>query len=462
MAHKLQAVKLLSALSIKNPVYLLLALAGATATSFVPPLAARSPSPPPLTLQESVREALAGNPEILKAGAALKSAEGLRIDAGILVPSNPELELSRSREAGQGDSSNDWRISQEFWLPGQRHYRKAAANSNLDAARWDLVWARRRLAAEVVSTYAEVKLLEEKEVAINQLAELNQRLSEAAEMKFKAGEISFLDNSLLQIETRRSQGEALRLRRAAAAARERMGRLLGRNLPVNETLMPLPEMLAIMARPAATTVDVRQRPDVASALAHRLAAERALSATRLDLLPRPTLFAGESRQTTVFRQDDFRYLAGFTPSLAGVNNASRSRVYGIRFSIPIFNWNRGAMRQAGAALDRAQADEQAVRQAYLSEIRLQRLGFETEAETYRLIAAVLPDVRENLALLEKGYRAGQFSLNDMLLQKDRLYRALIDHSDTALALIRARADLAASEGDFTVFQLPPEVDDHAH
>lgn len=430
-------------------------------------LAAQMPTPlppPPLSLRESVSEALAQNPGILRARAAVKSAEGRRIDAGILVPSNPELELSRGRETGPGgDRSSEWRVAQEFWFPGQRHFRKGAAQSGLDAAGWDLAWARRRTLADVIVAFAEVRLLEEKEAAIGGLAGLNRRLSEAAALKFKAGEISFLDNSLLQIETRRSQGEALRLRRDAAAARERMGLLLGRDRPVSEPLLPLPEMQAILAPPAvapAALAEVRERPDVAAAHALRQAAERALSATRLDLLPRPTLFAGETRESGVLHPEDFRYLPGFAPSIAGVNDASRQRIYGIRFSIPLFNWNRGEVRQAGAALDRALADEQAARREFLSESRQQRLAFETESETYQLIAAVLPDVRENLALLEQGYRAGQLSLNDMLLQKDRLYRALIDHADTAIALIRARADLAASEGDFSVFQLPSEVDTH--
>lgn len=372
----------------------------------------------PMTLADALARGAEASPRIAQAKAQLDAAEARAVQAG--VSPNPEVGLEIENFGGTGpyrsfrQTETTLTVSQRFELGGKRSARKSVARAERDFAALAFSRAQADLARDVRYAHAELRADEDRAVVARDNAGRARELARTAGILVEVGR----DPPL-----RKLRADALLAEAEAEAARS-FGELLGsRRLLETLTGIEDAELTAIGDDQAPAPAGL---PGHAQTLDERLsAAERDAATAKIKLAQSeavPDLTAsGGLRQ---FRE------SGATAVLAGIS-----------IPIPIRNSNRGGI---AAARSDSLAAEAGLAQTRLDSRRLRRDSeIKLGAANQRLAVLsgpALGQAAEAARLAGVGYRAGKFSLIELI-------DAQTAFNSAKLALIEARLDRAKALAD---------------
>lgn len=380
-----------------------------------------------LSEEEATAVALAQNPTVRAARAALEVARAEVAAAAVLE--DPELSadladlgVTRARLDDEGRTDGvdlssgplDWIAGLDLTLPlpapGERAARVGIAQAELRGARAEVLAAEWRLRAQVAAAYQDAVLIEERLGMVEALAALTGRTHALVAESRTAGAATALEENLAALER-----EQVLLRREALLvererAREHVNDLMGLPPEVAWSLQPdgAPSGGAEPAADPEALVDaaVRRRPDLAVVLARHRAAEQALA---LELARRwPRLVVGTA----------------------------------LSLSLPVFSrFNARAIEVARRRREQARADALAAVHRIRAEVHaaLHELGRVSRQETF-FRARIGPRVRRSLELTDAAFEAREVNLLQVLTAQ----RQVLDARERELEL-RATSTAAALE-----------------
>lgn len=361
-----------------------------------------------LSLSAATQRVLAGNPQMIVNAARLDAAEGRVIQAGALP--NPELTYlledfagDTSRSAGQATTT--YSLSQRVSLPGKRSARKAFAREDGALTALEAQSGRLRLIRLTREAYIDALAGAERLAAAEQNQQLAQQLRDAVAARVDAGKVSPIELSRASVAlagARRGSQQAMRL---SELSRKQLAALWGAT-SLTETL---DDSLGLPAKPAASPLTADDSPVIRQARKRIQREQAAVALAEAQRLPDFTLSGGMKREAVTREQ---------------------SVLVGISVPIPLFDRNRGGVQSARADLRAAEAalavgNQQLQREQ--DQLLTQREGNYQDA--LQLRDEVLATASEALEATREGYRAGKFSLIDLLDAQ----RSLMDAQSAYLA-----------------------------
>ncbi len=406
-----------------------LIIAALAAFTYTHPIHAFAASTEQVTLTDAVSIAKAHNPDLAAVTQELGIAQGQLQKARYLSQSNfvsgNELWY---RTRTNRSNSQDWRtaMQQEFEVFGQRALRIKSASINHDETAANVRDQTRLLVAAVKMTFYDAVRSQRRVSLAQNLADLDQRLLNAARSRLNAGEVAPIDYGLAEVQYGRSKRAVLETQEESRAQRSALGRILGgfvgpEPAPAPEApqdVMPL-DLNALEVSARHTRPDLRARQlEVA-----RLETEAALN-SRLNL---PNAVIG----TFVGHESNTEHLFG--PSIG--------------FSVPLFNRRSG--EAAIIEAQRRQA-EQRLRATDLDIGRQVRDAFNRYQTAHKALSIyqqeVIAPAREIMNLHERAFHEGKIDLFRLSFAERESFEAQAGYIEAQFGVNAAAVALELATG----------------
>lgn len=364
-----------------------------------------------LSLSEATRRVLDRNPQTALSAALVDAADGRLTQAGVLP--NPEVSYLGNSSKSPGSTAATYTLSQRFSLSGKRSARQAFAGEDRALIALEALAERLRLVRLTRETYIDALAGQERQTVAEQNLLLVQQLRDAVSARVEAGKVSPIELSRANVAlagARRASQQAVRL---GELSRKQLASLWGETT-LNERLgdsLDIPTQF-----PAAGAADAA--PVILQAQRRIQRGQAAVRLAEAQRLPDVTLSVGAEREAVTRDQ---------------------SMLFGISVPIPLFDRNQGTVRSSRAELTAAEASLSVTRLQFQRERdQLLTLRDGNYQDALQLRDEVLKTAREALEATREGYRAGKFSLIDLLDAQ----RSLIDAQAAYLA---ARTSLHKSD-----------------
>jgi len=318
-----------------------------------------------------------------------------------------------------------------FWL---RPRRLAAAQSRSQQTASRLVQDGLDLIRDVRVGYSDLALAEDRRRVAEKSVELSGRIAELAEARLRAGSASELDVTAARIDSLLQQQQAVRRFYEVDLARQRLRLLLGTPLMKIELVSVVPPATLEFECEVDELVDraLESRPDLQAAWA---ACEAARHRARLA-------------------RHDYLGISAMLPDANGKGEKGFEAGPGLRFTIPVFHQNQGAIARADAEVDRAERHCRTLGETIAMEVRgaCTRLA-QAREELRTWEEAIVPTVEEAVFQSERAYEGGGASLLLTLETSRRLLDSELRQAEASAELGRALAELERSVGR-RVFDTP--------
>ncbi len=411
-----------------------------------PGSAARAAEPVPtetgLTPRSAAAEALRASPDLAAAYESIDAARGRLLQAGLWP--NPALALTgRSDFAFQNEGERAFGVdlAQRFPVAGRLARGQDVARVDVALALAEAREFERVLIGEVQRTVYGLVALDEAIASREGVLRTAEQLARAATRRRQAAEVSDADVNLLEIELARFEQEKRRLELDRAVAAVRLNQLLNRSADSPTVFASsLQEPAFDTSRTAMDlTKTASKRPDLE---AIRLESDRARADARLaraESWEDWTVGAGYESDRQVFRNE---------PSVDPIG-VKRDDFLGLAVDVPLPLWNRnqGRIAEAHANERRARARLAARERAVEAEIEAAR---RRAAELARVASeyhdSLLPRSRQNVELLERGYRQGLVAITTLVQAEQQLADTVLRHAQTLGELRQAEVDLETAAG----------------
>lgn len=361
-----------------------------------------------------LQDALINHPGLSAAAAAAAAAVGARQQAGMFA--NPDLAWELE-DPDQSARQSTWRLSWRLPVDGRRH-RIAAADAAVAAATADVETERVQLRRELRALFAAWYIASEREVVLRQQLEETGRLAARVRARVEHGEASGVEAWRLGLEV-----EILSHRLAVACAATGAGRAATAawSALVGEGATPARPRLA---HPP-TSVDVEARPDVA-ARAHHVAEAAAAQRLAGQVLAAPEVSVG--------------WLELREPS-ASLDGA----VFGVAWSLPLFDRNQAARSVAEAEEASARAELELARRRAEEQAEMALTSF---SRLFRAVSAERPPAAAGDVIdsVRAAFDAGEASLTDLLDALRTTTEVRLTRLETLAAALEAQRELEAAMG----------------
>ena len=297
-----------------------------------------------LSLEEALQIAWQRNPRLLQARQEMEAARGRWIQDRALP--NPEVEietteLSKGIHGGSTVGEDSIALSQEVDVLGKFWLRGKAGKADYQATQHLLqrVWS--EVAFEVTQTYNNLLLSAQRVGVAREVLTLTRGFLDHVQLRYNAGEV--LRNELLraQIESAKAENAVLQAEKQVTLDTATLNILLGR-----EAQEPLALIDQFTYQPHDIDPDqllsqaLQQRPDLKAREAAIRAQRNRWRLAISNILDNPTVSAIGTRE---------------------LGESGKEQVFGlaIRWPIPFWNQNRGAIREAKAELTRREVEYEA-------------------------------------------------------------------------------------------------------
>jgi outer membrane protein, heavy metal efflux system len=401
-----------------------------------------------LTLRDAEQQLQTANRDVRLARRALEAAQAGTVSAG--ARPNPNLSLgvaSINPQVGVGGGSlrdktidSSVRVDQLIERGDKRELRVSAARRSEAAASQDFADVLRQQRLALRSAYYDLLFAQDKSAVSKENIVLFERTIEAAELRYKAGDIAAADVSRLRVDALRAQNDA----RSAEADRRRaqlaLAYLIGAEAKAGglRAADPWPAPAALDA-PQVTDEMLDRRPDVRAAMSRVDAAAGARDLAR----------SLRTRDVTVGLSYDHYPV---NPGFAAGSGAGTGSTYGVFVSVPLFAryYYEGEVQRAesdyGAALDalektRAQARSELNRTASDLQAAAERLA--------RYDGSLLAEAKKASDSAEYAYKNGAIGVMDLLDARRTLRAIQVDaaaaRNDYAKALSAWQAGLGSED-----------------
>lgn len=258
-------------------------------------------------------------------------------------------------------------------------------------------------------------------------AALRNEVARVAEARLAAGDVAELDVAAIRLDALVGSGDVARTARDAELARERLRYRLGVQL-LDVPLIPAP-----MAEAEVANFDVQLLVDEAVASRPDLrAVELAVSA---------------AEERAILAKRDIWQLTGILPDINAQGLKGFEAGPGLRFNVPIFNQNQGAIARASADAERLRRQYVNRRDLAAWEVKqayIQLLQAETDRTIWR--DQILPQASQAVTSSQHALEEGQVSLLLVLESTRQLLTAQQRDREAEAQRRRAMAELERSVG----------------
>jgi len=383
----------------------------------------------PITISEAIHRASNSSPAVIQAQGSVAAAEARARQAGVRL--NPELGLAVESFAGTGpyrgfnETETTLSVSQRFELGGKRSARRKLAEAELLTAQISLLQARTEAIGDARGRFAELSVARD-------------RLQLAKEAEARSRELARVVGILVDA----GREPPLRALRAQAAAAESEAARRAAEANLSQAASALASVLGqadVLLEPEGSY----DLPDSASI--RQLAANIASPSAGAPLPVRLAMAERDAAQARLRLQQ-----AAGVPDITGDVGVRRfeatrdvALVAGISMPIPIADRNRNAVQAAQVEAELADARLAQARIENVRKIRdAQSALASANARVTALATSGLGQAREAVRLADIGYRAGKFSLLELIDAQDALNQAESALLDARLARAQAAATLA--------------------
>lgn len=390
-----------------------------------------------------VGRALRSNGELAAARLEVERARARVRQAGLRPNPTLDFEQTTGRLTGSpGEGETSVGVSLPVELGGRRRRRIELARAELEAVEAEVADRERRLAGEVLASYAEaLAALRELEITEG-LTDLDLQTTRFVQARVNEGESAPIELSLLRVEV-----ERLRSRRALVEGRLQAALLRLKGLAGIPAEEPLRLREAVAAAPAlreppgslaaAVEIALRTRPDLRLARLNEEVAEAGLRLARAQARPDLTASVRYSRERSVF--DD-------TP-VGPLRDRDHLLTVGVSVGIPVFNKNQGAKEEATTAIAQARTRREFLEQVVRSEVASAYARYEAAGRAVRTFeTGVIGSSNANVNSIRAAYQLGEYRVTDLLAEQRRLLDSQKEFTEALTERYRALADLQQAIG----------------
>jgi len=381
-----------------------------------------------LRIEDAVTRGLRVSPVVSAAVGAVAAPLGQRAESRLPLIGPVQLEGNRVRRNVSGQSGTwDWGLAvrQGLDISGGSFVRARAAESRVDAARFRIEDARRRVTLEVQLAYLRVVLADRRRRMLDSSATLGERLSEITRRRLDAGELTRLDANAALIDASRQRSAAGRASASSIEAGSAFGRLLALPTDTVGRGAELPDLPPPITASSAELLAVAlpRRPDLLAAELELTAASRDLTVARRAQIP--TLEVGWSWG----REGTDANLGGLTLGLM----------------LPVFQRFQGARGEAVAAEAARQADQLSNERQVSEEIHAAAARYTRAREAAaRFDAEILLAAEDNVRLSERALEEGELGIRDVIVLRSLALAARLEHLEVLQETFQAWYSLAAA------------------
>ena len=382
------------------------------------------PSTSVLTLDQALRTAFAGNPELAAAQWEIGIAEGDRRQAGLI----PNPEVSWEAEDTRRDSrTTTVSISQPIELGGKRGARIDVASRAQDAAGIELERRRNALRADVIQAYSATQTAQQR----LQLSRQSQALAEhglrVAQGRIQAGKSSPVEGTRAQVQLSEVRLELSRAERDQANAYQQLAQVMGAPLPTQITVQPASHGMPVAPPPTRLLERLNETAELRLATLQIDQREASLGLERAQRIPDLTVSVG-SQYSEMERE--------------------RVNVVGLSMPIPLFNRNQGNVLAAARRADQARDLRNATELRLRTEIQTTLAQWQTASgEVKAFDQTILPAAQSAVDSATRGFEMGKFGFLDVLDAQRTLIGARTQYIQAVAEATDARVRIERIFGD---------------
>jgi cobalt-zinc-cadmium efflux system outer membrane protein len=386
-----------------------------------------------LTVEQAVRTALEGNPDLLVVRQELEVARGRKVNAFLFNRFNPSVngQVWNRNNPGSGNESDfQVTLSQEVEVAGQRGLRREAATRTVTRVEAQVKDRERLITGQVMRAFFQALTLKKRLGLRKEIETLNRRIRDASDARFKAGVTPIMESNLAEIRYGQSRKATFVAEASFQNALLDLRRLLGwesdRSIELDGQLRNSPKAvpLANLLQRARA-----QRPDLVAAKREVARVEAAMDLTRRLIVPNPTIQG--------FYQTETEGPAGASKMVGG----------GISIPLPLFDRKQGELVTQGGELNQGRHQIVAVIRNIEQEVKTAFQGYEAARQSVEVFEAeVLDRIEENFRFIEIAYREGKIGLLQLIVVQDDLITAQLSYVDSLGQFRAAETNLAQAVG----------------
>ena len=395
-----------------------------------------------LTESDLVKRALANNPALAAQRPAIESAKGALAQAHLRA--NPSLSVGGLKEVNGDDNRFNVGAEVPLELFGRRARRTEVAAQKLNSTRETVNDNERLLTAEVRKRFADTLAAVRNLEFVEQLLNANREFLKLMEDRVREGAVPALDADEVRVEANRI--ESLQIDYQAKAEIALLALKEAAGMPPDEPLKlkgDLAQPMLSLGKAQLLQLALDHRPDLAAERAAEMMAVAAVRQQEVEAKPDASFSAGYERPNSGFSFSAFNAAGNLQPIRQTFNYA----VFGMKWTLPVFNRNQGSIAAAKAEVVSARNQVTAVDLALRHEVTQALVRYEAaqaRAGVYR--SGVRDQAARNLDVVRKTYGYGRIPLLDVIAEQRRFIDIETGYTDVLLDAYASRVALERALG----------------
>jgi len=395
-----------------------------------------------LTESDLVKRALANNPALAAQRPAIESAKGALAQAHLRA--NPSLSVGGLKEVNGDDNRFNVGAEVPLELFGRRARRTEVAAQKLNSTRETVNDNERLLTAEVRKRFADTLAAVRNLEFVEQLLNANREFLKLMEDRVREGAVPALDADEVRVEANRI--ESLQIDYQAKAEIALLALKEAAGMPPDEPLKlkgDLAQPMLSLGKAQLLQLALDHRPDLAAERAAEMMAVAAVRQQEVEAKPDASFSAGYERPNSGFSFSAFNAAGNLQPIRQTFNYA----VFGMKWTLPVFNRNQGSITTAKAEVVSARNQVTAVDLALRHEVTQALVRYEAaqaRAGVYR--SGVRDQAARNLDVVRKTYGYGRIPLLDVIAEQRRFIDIETGYTDVLLDAYASRVALERALG----------------
>jgi cobalt-zinc-cadmium efflux system outer membrane protein len=389
--------------------------------------------------------ALAQNPALKAFRKQIAEAKGQFLQSKLSPSPQLQVQFSDSGLIGEsGEREVTVAYDHTFEVGGKRGKRISVAKLRLEIARLEVMNRERELKTEVLNKYAEAVAALGRLQATEKLLDLSKQNYDILKAQVQVGEVSQLDQGLLQVEVGRLQSDLLLIRNEAYRTILELKRLAGMN-PTEELRLKsnMDYSTVTITLEDATAKALRTRPDFLAAAREIGLEEAQIRLARAEGIPDLVGSIGYSQSHSRFDQFGFNRQKELVP----IQDKDKLAIGSISLSLPFWNRNQGNVVAATARAEAARSKQKALEQQVRQEVSAAYSGYQAARKALQIFdGSILPKSQENLEIIRASYKLGELRLLDLINQQRQVLEISKEYNEALKQYFQATINLEAAIG----------------
>ena len=403
--------------------------------------AGAQPTPPAVTVEDVVAQALAEHPEVLAMRAEVDAAAGRLRQAGLRP--NPMLDLGYQKAFGP-DNNAMVGVTLPLDLNGRKEGRVGVAQREIEVRRAQIADRERKLRAEIRMKAGDVLAAGRALATLGEVLAANRRALGVVRDRVQSGAAPALDESLQLLEVNRMEASEVALRGRRDVLGLQLRAVAG--LPAGPPIMvrgDLADVPAPIDAEQATREAVVARPDLVTVRADAAMAAARVRKEEAEGRWDASINVGYQRQDVGFD------LMGTTASGSSrpIQDVFHYLGAGVSITLPVRNQNQGNIAAARAEVRAAERRQELVDRTIRQEIAA-AVAQDTAAR--RALALYTGGVRtlaaKNFETVRQAYELGRGTLLDVIAEQRRYLEAENGYTDALKQVYDVGVELARATG----------------